>query len=64
MQLANILNGIETFQVTFVTLFRKEPSTIGFCGDQTNLFPLDQTVLVNFNPGQTCATVMVVVIVV
>jgi hypothetical protein len=35
-----------------------------FCGDQTTLFPLNQTVRVNFNPGQPCATVIVVVIVV
>jgi len=38
--------------------------TIGFCDDQTSLFPLDQTVRVNFNPGQPCATVIVVVIIV
>jgi hypothetical protein len=35
-----------------------------FYGDQTTLFPLNQTVRVNFNPGQPCATVIVVVIVV
>ena len=40
------------------------PFTIGFCGDQTGVFPLNQTVRVNFNPGQLCATVIVVVIVV
>ena len=64
VQLGNTLNGMETVQVTFVTLLRNgASSTIGFCGDQTDLFPLDQTVRVNFNPGQTCATVMVVVVV-
>jgi hypothetical protein len=29
-------------------------STIGFCGDQRALFPLDQAVRVKFNPGQAC----------
>lgn len=54
-----------TIQVTFVTLLQNGTSSaIGFCGDQTALFPLDQTVRVNFNPGQACATVIVVVIVV
>ena len=52
-------------QVTFVTFLESgAPFTIGFCGDQTGLFPLNRTVRVNFNPGQLCATVMVVVIVV
>ena len=52
-------------QVTFVTFLESgAPFTIGFCGDQTSLFPLTQTVRVNFNPGQSCATVIVVVIVV
>jgi hypothetical protein len=39
-------------------------TSLGFCGDQTALFPLDQMVSVNFNPGQPCATVIVVIIVV
>jgi hypothetical protein len=65
VQLGNSLNGMETVQVTFVTLLQNgTSSTIGFCGDQSVLFPLDQTVRVNFNPGQPCATVLVVVIVV
>jgi hypothetical protein len=65
VQLANSPNSMETVQVTFVTLLQNGiSSTIGFCGDQTNLFPLNQTVRVNFNPGQPCAAVIVVVIVV
>ena len=52
-------------QVTFVTFLENgAPLTIGFCGDQTGVFPLNQTVRVDFNPGQLCATVIVVVIVV
>ena len=50
-------------QVTFVTLLQNgTPSTIGFCGDQSALFRLDQSVRVNFNPGQPCATVVIVVL--
>ena len=65
VQLGNALNGMETVQVTFVTLLQNgTSSTFGFCGDQTTLFPLGQTVRVNFHPGQACATVMVVVIIV
>jgi hypothetical protein len=65
VQLGNTPNGMETVQVTFVTLLQNSiSSTIGFCGDQTNLFPLNQTVRVNFNPGQPCATVIVAVIIV
>ena len=65
VQLGNTLNGMETVQVTFVTLLQNATSsTIGFCGDQSVLFPLDQTVRVNFNPGQLCATVIIVIIVV
>ncbi len=65
MQLSNVLNGTGgTIQVTFVTFLQNgAPFTIGFCDDQTSLFPLDQTVLVNFNPGQPCVTVLIVVIV-
>jgi hypothetical protein len=52
-------------QVTFVTFLQSgAPFTIGFCGDQTSLFPLNRTMTVNFNPGQTCATIIAVVIVV
>lgn len=52
-------------QVTFVTFLESgAPVTIGFCGDQTNLFLPAQTVRVNFNPGQPCATIVTVVIIV
>ena len=66
VQLSNMLNGIGgTVQVTFVTFLQDgTSSTIGFCGDQTGTFPLGQSVRVEFNPGQPCATVIIVVIVV
>jgi hypothetical protein len=65
VQLANALNGSgTTVQVTFVTFFQNGfSSTIGFCDDQTARFPLDQSLRVNFNPGQPCATIIVVIIV-
>jgi hypothetical protein len=51
-------------QVTFVTFLQSgTPFTIGFCGDQTSLFPPAQTVRVNFNPGP-CATIVTVLIIV
>jgi len=55
----------EIVQVTFVSFLQNgELFTVDFCDDQTVLFPLDQTVLVDFNPGQFCATVIVVVVIV
>ena len=65
VQIGSVVNGTGgTVQVTFVTFLANGTfSTIGFCADQTSLFPMNQTVLVNFNPGQPCATVIVVTIV-
>ncbi|HMH06173.1 MAG TPA: hypothetical protein VK513_05205 [Terriglobales bacterium] len=53
-----------TVQVTFVTFLQAgASSTVGFCGDQRSQFPLQQTVRANFNPGQTCASIVTIVIV-
>lgn len=52
-------------QVTFVTFVTNgTPLTMAFCGDQRTQFPLGDTVRVDFNPGQPCASVILVVIVV
>ena len=52
-----------TVQVTFVTFQRDGvPSTIGFCGDQRDRFPMQQAVRANFTPGQTCASIVTIVI--
>jgi hypothetical protein len=61
--LSDMLNGTGgTVQVTFVTFLQEGTSSmLIFCNDQISLFPLDQTVLVNFNPGQPCATIVLVV---
>lgn len=65
VQLGTVADGSGgTIQVTFVTFLQNAvPLTINFCNDQTVLFPLDQTVFVDFNPGPTCATVVSVEIV-
>ncbi|MBZ5722002.1 MAG: hypothetical protein LAO03_16645 [Acidobacteriia bacterium] len=52
-----------TVLVTFVTFLAEGSSTtVGFCGDQTMQFPLNQMVQANFTPGQTCAAIIVIII--
>lgn len=52
-----------TVQVTFVTFLQDGvSSTIGFCGDERGRFPLQQSVRANFTPGQTCASIITIVI--
>ena len=65
VQLSAIIgdNGT-TVQVTFVTFLQGgTSSTIGFCGDERNRFPMQQTVRAEFNPGQSCASIVTIVIV-
>jgi len=51
-----------TVQVTFVTFLQTgTSSTIGFCGDERSRFPMQQTVRAEFNPGQTCASIVTIV---
>lgn len=52
-----------TVQVTFVTFQQNgASSTVGFCGDERNRFPMQQTVRANFTPGQPCASIVTIVI--
>ena len=52
-----------TVQVTFVTFLQDgAASTIGFCGDERSRFPMQQTIQANFTPGQTCASIVKIVI--
>ncbi|MBZ5653212.1 MAG: hypothetical protein LAO18_22330 [Acidobacteriia bacterium] len=52
-----------TVQVTFVTFLRDgTSSTIGFCGDERSRFPMQQVVRAKFTPGQTCASIVTIVI--
>jgi len=64
-QLGSAVNGAGgTVQVTFVTLFQSSSSsTFAFCSNHITQFPLNQMVSVNFNPGQPCANIILVVIV-
>jgi hypothetical protein len=63
VQLTTVIDGGGgSVLVTFVTFLQEGTSTtIGFCGDQTSQFPLNQMVTTNFNPGQPCATLVVVI---
>lgn len=64
IQVSTIESGGTVTQVTFVTFFASgATSSIGFCGNQSSQFPLNQTVTMNFNPGQPCATLLLVVII-
>jgi hypothetical protein len=49
-------------QVTFVTFLQNGfSSSMTFCGNQISFFPPRQTVQINFNSGQPCATLLLVV---
>jgi hypothetical protein len=64
VQLSSVIGGDgNTVLVTFVTfLSGGSSSTVGFCGDQVNQFPLNQAVEARFTPGQTCAAIIVIII--
>jgi hypothetical protein len=38
-------------------------STVGFCGDQRDQFPMQQIVRAVFNPGTPCASIITIVII-
>ena len=51
-------------QVTFVTFLQSGlSSTVGFCGDQRDQFPMQQIVRAAFNPGTPCASILTIVII-
>jgi hypothetical protein len=63
VQLTTVIDGGNSVLVTFVTFLQQGTSTtMGFCGDQTSQFPLNQMVTTNFNPGQPCATLVLVIV--
>ncbi len=50
-------------QVTFVGFQTNfNTSQMAFCGNATNQFPMNTMVTVNFNPGQDCNVISVVVV--
>jgi len=60
---AIIVDNGTTVQVTFVTFLQDgAATTIGFCGDERSRFPMQQTIQANFTPGQTCASIVKIVI--
>ena len=64
VEVNNVVSGGTFVEVTFVTFFQDGlSSTMNFCGDQSNQFLLNQTVTTNFNPGQPCATLVIVIII-
>jgi hypothetical protein len=38
-------------------------NTLDFCGDQRSQFPINQSVKVNFTPGNICSTLVTVVVI-
>ena len=45
--------------ITVITLTASGTDhTLNFCGDQTELFPINREVRVNFKPGTPCASVL------
>jgi len=64
VQLSSVVTGDgTTVVVTFVTFFQTGGSTtVGFCGDQRTQFPMDQFIRANFTPGQSCASIVEIVI--
>ena len=66
VQLSSVIDGSgSAVQVTFVTFVQNgTSSSMTFCDNQTSLFPLNQTVRAQFNPGSSCASIITVVIVI
>lgn len=64
VEVNTVISGGTSFEVTLVTFVQNGfSSSLNFCGDQSRQFPLNQTVTTNFTPGQSCATVVIVIIV-
>ena len=62
VHLSVVSDGSTTIQVTVVTLQANGfPHQFTFCGDQASQFPMNTSVTVNFNPGQNCNQIIVVV---
>ncbi len=68
VQLSTVIGGGgTTVQITFVTFLlngTSSTSMIGFCGDQRGQFPMGQMVRTDFTLGQTCDSIIVVVIII
>ncbi len=63
VQVSSVASSGSFIQVTFVTLQTSGFSNqLAFCGDAASQFPMHTSVTVNFNPGQNCNQIIVVVV--
>jgi hypothetical protein len=64
VQLTVVFDHGSSITVTAVTLLGpNRANSINFCGDQRSQFPMNQFVKANFNPGNPCSTLVLVVVV-
>ena len=63
VHLSVVSDGATSIQVTIVTLQNNGfPNQFTFCGDHSGQFPMNTSVTVNFNPGQNCNQIIVVIV--
>ena len=63
VQLTVVSDHGTSITVTAVTLLgHNAANSINFCGDQRSQFPLNQFVKANFNPGNACSTLVIVIV--
>ncbi len=62
VQLSSISDRGTVVPVTFVSLHNNGAvNHFAFCGDEVGRFPINSFVRVNFNPGQNCNQIVVVI---
>jgi hypothetical protein len=62
VQLSSVASNGKFVQVTFVSLQTSGMThQLTFCGNNANQFPMNTSVTVNFNPGQDCNQISVVI---
>jgi hypothetical protein len=63
VQLTVVSDHGTSITVTAVTLLgQNAANSINFCGDQRSQFPMNQFVKANFNPGNACSTLVIVIV--
>jgi hypothetical protein len=64
VQLTAVFDHGSSITVTAVTFLGPNgASSVNFCGDQRSQFPMNQFVKANFSPGNTCSTLILVIVV-
>ena len=62
VQVTNVVANGATIEVTFVSLQTNGfTNQFTFCGNTANQFPMNTSVTVNFDPGQNCNQIAVVI---